>query len=101
MAAKYEYWCKKLKRVMCKTDKNMAEAEESDAMSLNISLKYSKNTRTNLLPTQNQMNAAPSPHAAMTIYTTATPISTTQEGPTYWFHIYFIDDDSISTMNTL
>ena len=35
-AAKDDYWDDTLKILMCKTDKNMAEAEESDAISLNI-----------------------------------------------------------------
>ena len=41
-AAKYNYWYDILKIVMCKTDKNMADAEESDSIVLNVSLEFSK-----------------------------------------------------------
>ena len=58
-AEKYNYWYCKLKIVMWKIDKNMAEAEESDAIGLNIPLEFMKNPRKNFLPPQNQMNPAP------------------------------------------
>ena len=40
-AAKDDYWGDTLKIVMCKTEKNMAQAEESDTIGLNISLEFS------------------------------------------------------------
>ena len=58
-AAKYNYWYDILKIVMCKTDKNMADAEESDSIVLNVSLEFSKNIMKNLLPLQKQINPAP------------------------------------------
>ena len=44
-ATKDDYWENSLKRVMCKTHENMAYAEESDAIGLNISLAFSLKTQ--------------------------------------------------------
>ena len=37
-SAKDDYWDEELKKIMCKTDKNISEAEEYDAIGLNIAL---------------------------------------------------------------
>ena len=37
-AAKDKYWDKNIIRVMCKTDENISETRESDAISLNLAL---------------------------------------------------------------
>ena len=60
-AVKYDYWEDSLKILLCKTDKIMAEEEESDAIGLNIALEFSKNLEKNFLTIQKKMNLSP-PH---------------------------------------
>ena len=73
---------------MCKTDKNMAEAEESDAIGLNITLEFSKKSQEELAASSKANESRPTPHAAMTTVMTATDASTAQEGPDYGVHDY-------------
>ena len=79
----------------------MTEAEESDAISLKISLEFSYKPMEELAASSKANESCPTSHVDMTTDMTATDKSTTQEGPTYGGHAYYKYDDSISTNNTL
>ena len=61
-----------LEIVMCKTEKNMAETEEYDAIGLNIALEFRKE----LSVSSKANESRPTPHAATNTDTTTTTKST-------------------------
>ena len=68
---------------MCKLDKNMSETEGYDAIGLNVALEFSKKSQEEIPASSKEKESHPTPHGAMTTDTTATGISTAQEGPPY------------------
>ena len=79
----------------------MAEAEESDAVGINIALEFSKKIQEELATSSKSNESRPTPRAAMTMDTTASATSTAQEVLTYGGHAYYKDEHSMYTMNTL
>ena len=67
----------------------MAEAEESDAIGLNIDLEFSKKNQEELAASLKENEYHPNSHTATTRDTEATDTSTAQEGPTNGGHAYF------------
>ena len=79
----------------------MAEAEESDAVGINIALEFSKKIQEELATSSKSNESRPTPRAAMTMDTTASATSNAQEVLTYGGHAYYKDEHSMYTMNTL
>ena len=64
----------------------MTEAEESDAISLKISLEFSYKPMEELAASSKANEFIPTPHAAMITDTSVIATSNAQEGPTYGGH---------------